>query len=139
MTTALLPRIAADYEGNGLPWYAAAWDHETGDETNVAWLAEPRLIPGYHWATEADAIGTVHIVLDVAAVAELLHHRLDADPDVLDYDAAIDIIDAELVRVRCDMRRCAADCAADTADHYDGGQRYSRCVLAAGRLLGVGV
>lgn len=135
MSIATLPRVATVLDASGHPWFGATWDGALGDETNVIWLAEPVLIPGHHWADPAAVVGG--LTLDVATVAELLYHALGIDPDALDDDQAAQVIAAELDAVGCDMNRCCADVAADVADHYDGGQRYSRCVLAAGRLCGV--
>ena len=137
MSISILPRVVTVLDASGHPWFGATWNGTNGDETNVIWLAEPVLIPGHHWADPAAVTGG--LALDVATVAELLYHRLDVDPDALDDAQAAQVIAAELDAVNCDMDRCCADVAADLADHYDGGQRYSRCVLAAGRLLGTEV
>lgn len=62
------PRIVADIDGNGWPWWAAV--AVTGD---VAWLATPQLPAGLAWATEADPIGCEYTVLDEDTVTELLY------------------------------------------------------------------
>lgn len=141
MTFLTLPRVASlSYDGH--PEYAARALHCDPDAENVVWFRFPVIPAGlkqfYRWA-ETTEVRSVHIALDVAACAELLYHRLDLDPEGIDGETALSVIDAELDRVHCDMRRCAADCAADQADHYDGGRRYDNCVRAASRLLEVSV
>lgn len=132
MIAALLPRVVS-VDSNHRPVYhlrTIANDvtlkcftpHLSGDE--------------FVWAGP-EQVDEPTIVLTVAVVAELLAHDLTVDPDTLTVEQAAEVLDRELTAVGCDMARCCADVAADTADHYDGGQRYSRCVLAAGRLLGM--
>jgi len=63
------PRVVADLDGNGWPWWAAR--AVTGD---VAWLATPQLPAGLTWATEADPINTPeYVVLNKATITELLY------------------------------------------------------------------
>lgn len=136
MSAATLPLVAADIEGTGLPFYAAAWDSSADDETNVIWLGRPVLIEGHHWATE-EQVRSPHITLDMTTVAELIAHDLTADPDTLSDDEIVAMVDAQLIAVHCDMGRCCIEVFADQADHYDGGNRVARCLLRAGQACGV--
>lgn len=137
MTTCPMPRVVTVLDASGHPWFGAAWDGSAADETNVIWLAEPHLIPGHHWAEPSQVRGG--LTLDVAAVAELLAHALDTDPDALDDDAAVAIVARELDRTCCDMERVCLEVQADSDDHYDGGRRIARCMKRATLLLAVGV
>lgn len=135
MTTCPMPRVVTVLDASGHPWFGAAWDGSAADETNVIWLAEPHLIPGHHWAEPSQVRGGM--TLDVAAVAELLAHALDTDPDALDDDAVVAIVARELDRVGCDMQRVCLEVQADSDDHYDGGSRLARCVKRAALLMAV--
>lgn len=135
MTACPMPRVVTVLDASGHPWFGAAWDGSINDETNVIWLAEPVLIPGHHWAEPSQVRGG--LALDTAAVAELLAHALDTDPDALDDAAAVAIVARELDRVGCDMARVCLEVQADSDDHYDGGRRFARCVLRATQLMAV--
>lgn len=140
MSISTLPQVAGLVHDEG-PFYAAhsLISELLGDETNVVWLSRPVLTdPAMRWATHAE-VPSAHITLDVANLAELLAHDLTLDPDTITVELALAVIDRELARVHCDMIRCCLEIAADQDDHYDGGRRFTRCVLAAGRLLGVSV
>jgi hypothetical protein len=129
-----MPRVVTVLDASGHPWFGAAWDGSAPDERNVIWLAEPHLIPGHHWAEPSQVRGGM--TLDVAAVAELLAHALDTDPDTLDDDAVVAIVARELDRAGCDMQRVCLEVQADSDDHYDGGRRFARCMDRAARLIG---
>lgn len=131
---ASMPHVVTTLDASGRPWFGAAWDALAPDEENVIWLAEPHLIPGHHWAEPSQVRGGM--TLDVAAVAELLAHALDTDPDALDDAAAVAIVARELDRVGCDMQRVCLEVQADSDDHYDGGRRFARCLIVAARLIG---
>lgn len=135
MTACPMPRVVTVLDASGHPWFGAAWDGSAADEQNVVWLAEPHLIFGYHWAEPSQVRGGM--TLDVAAVAELLAHALDTDPDALDDAAVVAIVARELDRCGCDMQRVCLEVQADADDHYDGGHRLARCVIRAARLLAV--
>ena len=135
MTACPMPRVVTVLDASGRPWFGAAWDGSAADETNVIWLAEPVLIPGHHWAEPSQVRGGT--TLDVAAVAELLAHAIDIDPDGLDDDAVVAIVARELDRTCCDMQRVCLEVQADSDDHYDGGRRLARCTVRAARLLKV--
>lgn len=138
MSTATLPLVAGLVRNEG-PFYAA---HSLiapvlGDERDVVWLAKPVLTdPAMRWATD-DEVLSAHITLDLTTLAELLAHDLTLNPDTLVLAEAAAVIDRQLAAVRCDMDRCCLEVLADQAEHYDGGQRISRCLLAAERLLGI--
>ena len=129
-----MPHVVTTLDAGRRPWFGAAWNGGSDDETNVIWLAEPHLIPGHHWARPSQVRGGM--TLDTAAVAELLAHALDIDPDTLDDAAAVAIVVRELDRVGCDMQRVCLEVQADSDDHYDGGRRFARCVIRAARLCG---
>jgi hypothetical protein len=137
VTACPMPRVATVLDASGRPWFGAAWDGSAADENNVIWLAEAVLIPGHHWAEPSQVRGG--LTLDVAAVAELLAHALDTDPDALDDAAAVAIVARELDRCGCDMERVCLEVQADSDDHYDGGRRLARCVIRAALLLEVSV
>jgi hypothetical protein len=135
VTSCPMPRVATVLDASGHPWFGAAWTGSAADEQNVIWLAEPHLIPGHHWAEPSQVRGG--LALDAAAIAELLAHAFDIDPDALDDAAAVAIVVRELDRVGCDMQRVCLEVQADSDDHYDGGRRLARCVIVASRLIGV--
>lgn len=135
MTACPMPRVVTVLDASGHPWFGAAWDGSTADETNVIWLSEPYLIPGHHWAEPSQVRGG--LALDRAAVAELLAHALDIDPDKLDDAAVVAVVARELDRTCCDMERVCLEVQADADDHYDGGRRIARCMARAARLLAV--
>lgn len=133
MTACSMPRVVTVLDASGQPWFGATWNGSAADEQNVIWLADPVLIPGHHWAEPSQVRGGM--ALDCAAVAELLAHAIDTDPDALDDDAAVAIVARELDRVGCDMQRLCLEVQADSDDHYDGGRRLARCTIRAARLV----
>lgn len=145
MTAPTLPLIAADIEGTGLPFYAAAWDSIADDETNVIWLAQPVLIEGHHWATEKQ-ISRPHITLDTAAVAELLYAAeflpvpIWTPVDDLDTAETAAVITAVLTWCRCDMAGIIDHLGQEFGDHPDVvATRMGRFRIAACRACGVSV
>lgn len=140
MNTATLPQAAATFTDAPGPFYAAVpVSVALPTPADVAWIATTSLPPMLRWATASLArrAATTVIPLDLTTIAELLAHDITSDPDHLSDAEVMAVIDAQLIAVDCDMCRCCLEVCADQADHYDGGQRMARCLLRAGRLLGI--
>jgi hypothetical protein len=143
VSTSTLPRIAADLDGNGMPFYAAAWDGSADDETNVIWLNKPVLIPGHHWAVEAQ-VTSPHVTLDMAAIAKLLYaaEQLPVPVPVASVCTSFApwVIDAVLTWCHCDLAGIVGDLAQEYGEHQELAQpRMARCVAVAETLCGTGV
>jgi len=90
------PRIVADLDGSGWPFWAAR-SLAIGD---VMWLATPTLSVGLVWATEADPINHEHVVLDEATVAELLYSSALA-PGTHSRTKLAEAVEGRLYAFRC--------------------------------------
>jgi hypothetical protein len=140
MTTALLPRIAADLDGNGHAFYAAHALLGDPDAENIIWFPSPTIPAGlaaaYRWADDTD-VTSPHATFDtIGELAELIFLS-GREPLALDDAEAADAIDSALAACHCNMLACAASVAAEIADHPEcAGPRFERAVVRAARLLG---
>jgi hypothetical protein len=123
MTTEF-PRVCADLDGNGWPWFAGR--AVTGD---VFWLATPELPPTWRWADESDPIGTEHLVLDEAALTELLYGSALAETAHPTREHLAEVVEARLYAYRCHVAPC---------QEHDEHHRLAACHAWAAELLGTG-
>lgn len=130
MSTLTVPRAFTRSEF-GWPLYGARGVDGAEVLFSIPFLPE-RLTARWESAVEA---GPGCEPLTAGTWAQLLF-LAEVDPEHTLVADAIAAADRVLVDHRCDLTECAAECAAELADHPQACPRWDRCVLLAARLYG---